>query len=619
MTIVDPSHPKAQMAFSVEGSASPDDGDELPSYDAPSTSGSALTEPLFNTPGPSSNRYDPLASGSYAAVAASGAPASAPFEPESIADLNPEMRKKLANDARDRGLQVDDYGFEPPVAELPSFEETDVGDRPAYTMDRNGNIVTHDPKLNSDPQALLRFLRLHAASPPTFSVYVRGSHTETREVTTWEVGKHGRQHRRSRHEKQEVEDFEWSINASDCVEQGLGSAKGGGGSIRGVLYPVGGWEVVHRGGPWATREATAHELAKNEGAIRLEDAEEGVGFAGLGDEAKKKWKEERWRHASLRARRKLERERREREKRGYPGFTHPSSLVDMDDDHRPHGDRLEHPALLYKSHWVDLVETHSSVPLNLTSVGAAALPTAYDALAEERDQREDEVREIVEAYCACKHQLKELVVERELYGWNLDLLEKGLRSIISRTYGGTIQIAFRTTPLSITVRPNSFLSRLFSLHVLWKLVLWIFLIYPVLLIYEFFAGRRWNNLRCAFPLTRWRRLPPLASSSAASSSAGPSSSTTNPTQQEMLALAASLSARRPPKVAQLPGPSAAEPNNSFVYMIGTQEGEWMRKWESAVVDAVRNGVRGRALSEEDLQSAERVRRENLEAMRGYSE
>lgn len=39
----------------------------------------------------------------------------------------------------------------------------------------------------------------------------------------------------------------------------------------------------------------------------------------------------------------------------------------------------------------------------------------------------------------------------------------------------------------------------------------------------------------------------------------------------------------------------------------------MRKWESSVVDAVRNGVRGRALTEEDLQSAERVtrRRENL--------
>lgn len=144
-------------------------------------------------------------------------------------------------------------------------------------------------------------------------------------------------------------------------------------------------------------------------------------------------------------------------------------------------------------------------------------------------------------------------------------------------------------------------------------------IYPILLIYEFFAGRRWNNLRCAFPLTRWRRLPPLASSSATSSSAGPSSNATDLTQQEMLAFAATLSARRPPKVAQLPGPSVAESNGPMVYMIGTQEGEWMRKWEASVVDAVRNGVRGRALTEEDLQSAERVRRENIEAMRGYSE
>lgn len=145
MTIVDPSHPKAQMAFSVEGDPSTDDSDELPSYDAPSTSGSTFNEPLLSNVNSSSNPYGPLASGSasYAAVASS-APASAPFEPESIADLNPEMRKKLANDARDRGLHIDDYGFgaEPPVAELPSFEETDVGDRPTYSMDRNGNIVT---------------------------------------------------------------------------------------------------------------------------------------------------------------------------------------------------------------------------------------------------------------------------------------------------------------------------------------------------------------------------------------------------------------------------------------------------------------------------------------------
>lgn len=188
---------------------------------------------------------------------------------------------------------------------------------------------SHDPKLNSNPQALLRFLRLHAASPPTFTIHVRGSHMETREVTTWEPNKHGRQKRHTRTVRDEVEDFEFHLDASPCVGDGMGSARGGGGAIRGVLYPVGGWECVRRGGPWATREATPQEMVKQEGGIRLGDAgdeEERMGFGeGLAHEANRKWREERWRHAGLRARRKLERERRERERRGQPGFVRESS------------------------------------------------------------------------------------------------------------------------------------------------------------------------------------------------------------------------------------------------------------------------------------------------------
>lgn len=144
MTIVDPSHPKAQMAG---GSTSADDGESLPSYsqDAPSTAGSAYTEPLFAADSPVEGPLQPIASGS-GSYATPPAPALAPFEPESIADLNPEMRKKLADDAQRRGLDVNDYGFavEPPGegGELPSFEETDQDERPQYTIDRSGNIVS---------------------------------------------------------------------------------------------------------------------------------------------------------------------------------------------------------------------------------------------------------------------------------------------------------------------------------------------------------------------------------------------------------------------------------------------------------------------------------------------
>lgn len=441
MTIVDPNHPKAQPGFTQDGR-----DEELPDY-AASSSSNAVTEPLFASSsssavaGPSSHRYEPEASGSSSG--AGFVPVTGPLEQDHVADLNPEMRKKLQEEIRG-GYQVEDFGFgaEAPRAEPPTFEETELDDRPTFTMDGTGNIVSHDPKLNSNPAALLRFLRLHAASPPAFSIHLRGSHVERRSETYWETGKHNRQHQRTREVKDEVEDFSFSISADQCVQDGQGSAKGGGGAMRGVLYPVGGWECVHRGGAWATREATPQEQA--EGGIRLEDAEEGrsLGVGVVGFEMKRKWKVGRWRHAGLIARRRLGNEKVDRERRGLPLFVgesvlilalravadhrdppDPRSLVNMDDDPRSGDERYQHRALLYKSHFVDLFECHSSVPLHMTSVGTESLPVAYDSLVEEREARDSEILQIVEDYCRCKHKLKELTIEKELYGWNLKHLE----------------------------------------------------------------------------------------------------------------------------------------------------------------------------------------------------
>lgn len=167
---------------------------------------------------------------------------------------------------------------------------------------------------------MLQFLRLHAASPPSFSVHIRGSHVETREVTTWEVGKHGRRRERRETRRDEVEDFEFHISTSQVVEAGLGTVRstGSGGSARGVLYPVGGWESVHRGGAWRTRERTPEEADKAEkgrtGAIRLAEESE------IGLDLKRRIHDERWRRVGCLARRKLNQAMREREKRGLPLF-----------------------------------------------------------------------------------------------------------------------------------------------------------------------------------------------------------------------------------------------------------------------------------------------------------
>lgn len=187
----------------------------------------------------------------------------------------------------------------------------------------------HDHLLNTSPTALLRFLRLQGcSSPPSLVIHLRGSHTEKRSETIHETH-NGRTRTRTETRDVEVEDFSFSIDAAKFVEQGLGSARGVGG-VRGVLFDVGGWEAVHRGGKWRTRERREDEYpqAKEGGIALLEDGEEegaallaeagniqqSTGRAGRNKIVSK------WVRPGIRETRKLDREKRERDSRGFPGF-----------------------------------------------------------------------------------------------------------------------------------------------------------------------------------------------------------------------------------------------------------------------------------------------------------
>lgn len=129
--------------------------------------------------------------------------------------------------------------------------------------------------------------------------------------------------------------------------------------------------------------------------------------------------------------------------------------------------------------------------------------------------------------------------------------------------------------------------------------------YPILLIFEFFLGRRFEQLRVAFPLVRWRRLPTPRHTPPAFLA-----------QADALSLARQL-APRPPKVKFLPagevlGPAEAsggqvegqgqEGAGEWVYLVGTEEGGWLRGWEVGVQEGVRRGVRGRALGVEEREA-----------------
>ena len=152
------------------------------------------------------------------------------------------------------------------------------------------------------------------------------------------------------------------------------------------MYEVGGWEAAHRGGAWRVRERREGEDEPSAARRRI-GRDRGIRLPIEGEEEEGKSVPSRWKKPGVREIRRLDKERRERSSRGFPSFVRaysfnffldlcslaacfedPDSLVDMDEDSRPQPARDAHPALLYHSHFVDLVETHSSVPFALAGI-----------------------------------------------------------------------------------------------------------------------------------------------------------------------------------------------------------------------------------------------------------
>ncbi|CAK5280213.1 unnamed protein product [Mycena citricolor] len=97
-------------------------------------------------------------------------------------------------------------GEEPPPAFTPYEAECfDTG---------SGDIVSHDAHLNSDGEALYRFLLSQAVTPPTFRLHCRGSHTETRYRHVSERDSDGRTRTRRESYTETIVDFDFLIDAS---------------------------------------------------------------------------------------------------------------------------------------------------------------------------------------------------------------------------------------------------------------------------------------------------------------------------------------------------------------------------------------------------------------------
>ncbi|EIW86750.1 hypothetical protein CONPUDRAFT_23890, partial [Coniophora puteana RWD-64-598 SS2] len=87
----------------------------------------------------------------------------------------------------------------------------------SFFVSGSGSVVSHDPHLNEDGEALYRFLLGHAATPPDFVLRCRGSHSETHTRLVTHRDNDGHTHHRSEHYTERVPDFDFAIDVGQNI------------------------------------------------------------------------------------------------------------------------------------------------------------------------------------------------------------------------------------------------------------------------------------------------------------------------------------------------------------------------------------------------------------------
>jgi len=187
------------------------------------------------------------------------------------------------------------------------------------------------------------------------------------------------------------------------------------------------------------------------------------------------------------------------------------------------------------------------------------------------------MREWADEYCASDKWLKEFTYEKVIYGWNLGALEAAINAAVKSTYyDGDFTVKFKVTNSKIHVRPDSQFARLLS-KTWFKVILWVFLIYPFVWLYKRFhtrGGGRWEVCGGAYPLKRWQ---PIEDDPSAP----------------------------PPPFSESNSRIAHGAVSGHARLVGMKEGEWFQRWEGSIKRAVTGRLKAReALTVPDGTSVE---------------
>ncbi|KAG5647961.1 hypothetical protein DXG03_006995 [Asterophora parasitica] len=100
-----------------------------------------------------------------------------------------------------------------PLEPPPEFATYDAD----YFATGSGDIVSHDPHLNTDGEALYRFLLAQADKHPSYRLHCRGTHTEHRSRWVTERANDGSSRSRRETYSETVVDFEFYIDATPPI------------------------------------------------------------------------------------------------------------------------------------------------------------------------------------------------------------------------------------------------------------------------------------------------------------------------------------------------------------------------------------------------------------------
>ncbi|PLW58842.1 hypothetical protein PCANC_00252 [Puccinia coronata f. sp. avenae] len=345
----------------------------------------------------------------------------------------------------------------------------------SYKADSLGNITSHDSHLNTDGEALCRFILLHISSPPELIVKLSGTHEDVRTETTTEYV-NGRTEYRTREHRQTVTDFSFTMQVESEPAVDLGIRR---------LYIVGDGEVVGRGRH--RRDRGRWENGKDLGLLNhISNDEENMDLPGRETS-----------RVGFKERRKADKIAKETRRLGYPPFV-PSWMFPRNtftcEPTRP-------PDHLLGPDWQDKCAQYFDSVVRQGYYRHQKLNRQASTLVER------ELRQWCDDYCASHKHLKELRVQKAVFGWNLSLLEEELLKLLRSTphlSSTHFSVDFYTTSAEIVVRPVNFVSKIFSLPGLFKFLLTITLIYPILWLMRYlFLGADYDVVRVAYPLVCW--------------------------------------------------------------------------------------------------------------------